>query len=265
VKKLERLRGTLERLLGKRRPPLLAGETSFVELLHLVDDGQPANQLLASHLAQRGEVDVTETLVPPPGVVVRARHEAHRATDGDDEGVHWRRASRDLSEQTPVFIANPHHAMLHQHLVSAFVELANRDDVGGEAWQEVDVRESPVLVVPAVEEHRAGAHDVGDGAISEADGACDAGVEVGEGGAGAGHAVGRACVQDPFRRIRVRLAVERSDRLGLMEMEAGGRLRCRRGVRDGRRCRRLDLTLGYWRRVVGEDRRRMRLSLALLE
>ena len=266
MKKLERLRGTPERLLGKRRPPLLAGETSFAELLHLVNDGQPANHLLASHLAQHGEVDVTEMLVPPPGVVVRARREAHWATDGDDEGVHSPRASRDLGAQTPVFIANPHHAMLHQHLVSTFVNLANGDDVGGEAWQEVDVGESPVLVIPAVEEHRAGALDVGDGAISEADGACDASVEVGEGGAGAEHVVGHACVQDPFHRIWVRLAVERIDRLGLVEMEAGGRLRCwRRGVGDGRQCRWLDLTLGCRRRIVGEDRRRMRLSLALLE
>jgi hypothetical protein len=133
VKQLERLRGTPEHLLREWRPPLLAGEAGITDLLNLVDDGQPADQLLAPHLAQCGEVDVAEALVPPPGVVVRARREAHRTGDGDVEVVQPAWAPKDLREEAPVFIAYPHHAVLHQHLVAALVELADGDDVGGEA------------------------------------------------------------------------------------------------------------------------------------
>ena len=87
MEELERLCGTPERLLREGRPPLLAGETGVTDLLHLVDDGQPADQLLAQHLAQHSKVDVAEPLVLPPGVDFRARREAHRARDGDVEVV----------------------------------------------------------------------------------------------------------------------------------------------------------------------------------
>ena len=51
---------------------LLAGEAGLANLLHLIKQGQVANQLLPRHLAQRGKVDVAEPRVPSLGVVVGA-------------------------------------------------------------------------------------------------------------------------------------------------------------------------------------------------
>ena len=62
-----------ERLLRERRSTLLAGKAGLANLLHLIEQGQAANQLLPRHLAQRGKVDVAELRLPSPGVVVGAR------------------------------------------------------------------------------------------------------------------------------------------------------------------------------------------------
>ena len=82
-----------------------------------------------------------------------------------------------------------------------------------------------VLAVLAVEEHRAGALDAGDGAIPKSHGAGDAGVEVGERGVGPGHVVGRAGVQDPARWVSIRRIVNIGLDLLLQDMELRERRR----------------------------------------
>jgi len=103
--------------------------------------------------------------------------------------------------------------------------LPDGDDVVGEARKEVDVPERPVLAVLAVEEHRAGALDAGDGAIPKSHGAGDTGVEVGERGAGPGHVVGCAGVQDPARWVSIHHIVELGVDLLLQDMELRERRR----------------------------------------
>jgi len=51
MEELQRLGRAPQRLLRERRPSLLAGEAGLADLLHLVDDGQSAHQVLPPHLA----------------------------------------------------------------------------------------------------------------------------------------------------------------------------------------------------------------------
>jgi hypothetical protein len=95
-----------------------------------------------------------------------------------------------------------------------------------------------VLPVLAVEEHRARAFNSGDRSIPKADGTCHPGVEVGEGGAGSGHVIGCAGVQDPVSRVTVGVVVELGVNLLLQDEELGDRdrwQRCRFGEDWGRR------------------------------
>jgi len=174
----------------------------------MVHNGQATDQLLSPHLAQRGEVDVAEAGVPRPRFVVGPRRQADGARDGDVEGVEAPRAPGNLGEKALVLVEHSHHAVLDEHLEPAFVELADRNDVGGESREVVDVRQRAVLAVLAVEEDDAGAVDAGDRAVPESNRSGDGGVQIGEGRAGPGHVVGCPGVQDPALRIPVLVIIE---------------------------------------------------------
>ena len=174
MEKLQRLRGTPKCLLWERRSGLLAGEARIAELVHLGEQGHATDQLLARHLPERGEVAVAESGMPGPRRIIGARGQADWACNVDVEHVRPAWAPRDLGEQAAFLIPDPHQAILHEHLVAAFVELADGDDVGGEARQEVDVGERLVLPVLAGEEDGAAALDLRYGAVAEPDGPVDA-------------------------------------------------------------------------------------------
>jgi hypothetical protein len=72
-----------------------------------------------------------------------------------------------LGEQTALLVEDSHHPFLDEHLEAHFVELADANDVGGEAWDEVDVPEAAVLPILAGEEDGSAALDPDDGAIAE--------------------------------------------------------------------------------------------------
>lgn len=110
-------------------------------------------------------------------------------------------------------------------MVPAFVEQLDGDDVGGEAWQEVDVRECPMLAVLAGENHGAEAFDPCDESIPESHGSVDIGVEVGERRTRLGHMVGRPGVEDPLLQISITRDVECNKDLLLSEVELVGEVR----------------------------------------
>ena len=74
-----------------------------------------------------------EPRVPRPGGIVGACGQANWACYGDVEHVQSAWTPWYLRKQAALLVAYAHHAFLHKHLEAAFIELADGDDVGGEA------------------------------------------------------------------------------------------------------------------------------------
>lgn len=88
------------------------------------------------------------------------------------------------------FITDAHHAVFDEDLVPAFIQLSNEDDVGGEAWQEIDVGEQPCSPF-LQEEHGVEPFNLSDGAITKMNRPYDTSVDIGKGSTGSRHMVGR--------------------------------------------------------------------------
>ena len=73
MEELEHFGGASLGLLRERRAALLACQAGVAELLHLAEQWESADEVVARHLAERGEVDVPDTSVPNPRILA-ARH-----------------------------------------------------------------------------------------------------------------------------------------------------------------------------------------------
>lgn len=125
-------------------------------------------------------MQVPEPGMPDPGFFFPLSRKADRLCEVDVEHIEPSWSTVDLGKQAAPFVAYAHHAILHQHLIPPLVELANRNDVGGELGKVVYVGEGAMFPCLTGQEHDSDPFYVCHRPIPEADGAGDAGVEVGE-------------------------------------------------------------------------------------
>jgi hypothetical protein len=198
---------------------VLAGEASIAELINLVQQRHPTNKLVPRHPPQGVEVDMPIAGVPEPRIFLGVRSVADWLCDVNAEHVEPAWIPVDLGEETPLFITNLHHSVLHQDLVTGFVKLPDGDDVGRESRQVVDVREGSMFPGFASEEHGPDPFDPSDRAIPEPHRAGDAAVKVGEGSPRPRHVVGGSSVQNPSLRVPVVGVVEGGEHLVLQKVQ----------------------------------------------
>jgi hypothetical protein len=74
-------------LLGEGCASLLAGHARITHLLHLIQQWQPADHLLAGELSKRLEVQVPKACVPAQGRIVALGRETHGSANLEVEDV----------------------------------------------------------------------------------------------------------------------------------------------------------------------------------
>jgi hypothetical protein len=70
-------RSACQGVLREWRASVLPYQAGVAHLLHLIEQGHATDKLLPSHLPQRTEVDMPESGVPKPRILLRVRRQAH--------------------------------------------------------------------------------------------------------------------------------------------------------------------------------------------
>jgi hypothetical protein len=78
---LERLVRPVLGLLGEGGTPVLGGDADVAQLLNMSPLRQPTHHALSPHLLQSTEVDVPESIMPPPDIIAMMCGEADRSRD----------------------------------------------------------------------------------------------------------------------------------------------------------------------------------------
>lgn len=206
-------------LLRERSPPLLAGEASLTQLVRLFQLWEASNHPFPRHFPQRREVEVAEAIVPPPGILRSPRREAAGPCDGEVEHVEPAGGAGNLGQELPVLITHAKESTADEGLAPDLIELTHADDVCLQLRDEIHVGEGAVLTVLTVEDDSPAALDPHHRAITKLDGATDGGIEIGEGGLGARHVVGRASVDHLPPVILLLLIIELGVHLLLDQMD----------------------------------------------
>lgn len=157
--------------LREGRAPLLAGETCLAQLPCRFDRWQPTHHALAPHLLQGIEVDVAETLVPPPRrcVVACGEADAHHRTQG--QLVQPVRRAPDLDDEVAAPIVDRERPVPDPYVAGELVQLAEAYDAAPKPRDVVDIREDAVLSSIDGEGNCSAPHDLNDGAVPKLDAA----------------------------------------------------------------------------------------------
>jgi hypothetical protein len=115
VNKLEQLLCALG-FSRKGSSSLLGDDASVAELPDVLDHRQSTHHVLLAELVQHVEVEVAETLVLVPRLVILAHGKAKRPSRLEVEEIEAIGAAPDLDQKPAALIPNPQHALVDLHL-----------------------------------------------------------------------------------------------------------------------------------------------------
>jgi hypothetical protein len=116
--------------------------------------------MACAELVQRLEVEVVESFVPAPGVIILPCGEAERLRGLKMEDVEAAGPAIHLDEEAPAAIPNAKHTLFDLHLGPPFIELAEAHDGVAQRWDEVNAVKDSVLAGLGFEHDRADTLDL---------------------------------------------------------------------------------------------------------